>query len=196
MDEVGWAAELMAVRREAYATYSPVFWRPRRGITAQHAAFLERQVKDPNTVALRTAHGFVIAQCRDREGFVDDSAVDGQAAWTDDGRELLTAAWDLLSARGVSAMRVVTAQADEPEVTMLVVAGLHLVEQWWVKPVDAVEESGVAHGRVDGRGFSGILAPAQPNSQPGSAAQHPAINGCTNIAQALRHYAWDPLRPN
>ncbi|MGB9280765.1 MAG: hypothetical protein WCB57_11895 [Pseudonocardiaceae bacterium] len=165
--EAGWAAEMLAARREMYARYSSVFWRPRRGITERHAGFLERQMQDPNTVALRTSHGFVIAQCRDREGFIDDFAIDGEGTWADDGRELLNAAWDLLSARGMSAARVVTAQADEPKVAMLVAAGLRLVQQWWVKPIEAVEEAGVAHGRVDGRGFSGILGPAPPVYDPG-----------------------------
>ena len=106
-------------------------------------------------------------QCRDREGFIDDFAVDGEGRWAGDGRELLTAAWNLLSARGMSTLRVVTAQADELKVAMLVAAGLQLVRQWWVKPIEAAEESGVAHGRVDGPGFSGILGPAPPVYDPG-----------------------------
>ncbi|MDQ6938189.1 MAG: hypothetical protein M3140_10840 [Actinomycetota bacterium] len=167
VEEAGWAAEMMAARRGAYARYSPVFWRPRRGMTEEHAGFLERQVQDPDIVALRTSHGFVIAQCRDREGLIDDFAIDGEGAWADDGRELLTAAWDLLSARGLSVVRVVTAQADEPKVAMLVAAGLRLLEQWWVKPIEGVNQGGVAHGRVDRSGFSGILAPAPPVYDPG-----------------------------
>lgn len=118
--DVGWAAELMAARRQVYSTYSPVFWRPRRGVTAPHAQFLERQIQDPDSTSLRTGHAFIIAQLRDREAFVDDFAVDGDGTWADDGCELLTAAWDRLCPRGVSAARVVTARADEPKVAMLV----------------------------------------------------------------------------
>jgi hypothetical protein len=69
--------------------------RPRRGITERHAKFLERQVHDPNTVALRTSNAFIIAQCRHSEGFIDDFAIANGGSWADDGHELLSAAWAL-----------------------------------------------------------------------------------------------------
>ena len=39
-----WAAELMQRRREVYAAYSPVFWRPAKDAIAPHARFLQRQL--------------------------------------------------------------------------------------------------------------------------------------------------------
>ncbi len=167
LHEVAWAAELMASRREVYATYSPVFWRPRRGVTDRHAAFLGRQLQSPDSVALRTDHGFIIGQLREDEGFVDDFAIDVDGSWADDGRELLQEAWDQLAVRGAGAMRVVSAQADEPKVEMLIAVGLRLVEQWWVKPVEAIDAAGVSPGRIEGTGFSGILGPAPPVYEPG-----------------------------
>ncbi len=165
--DAGWAAAVMAARREVYASYSPVFWRPRRGITDRHARFLGRQVQDKGSIALRTDHGFLIAQRRDGEGFVDDFAVDGEGTWADDGLALLSTAWDRLSAQGIRDLRVVTAQADEPKVAMLVATGLRLVEQWWVKPVEPRDGPGAPAGRVDGPGFSGLLGPAPPVYDPG-----------------------------
>jgi hypothetical protein len=84
---------MMATRREVYARNSPVVWRPRRGITEQHARFLERQGRIRIPSRCGPGHAFIIAQCRDREGFIDDFAVDGEGTWTGDGRELFTAAW-------------------------------------------------------------------------------------------------------
>ena len=164
-----WAAELMAERRELYATYSPVFWRPRTGITARHAGFLARQAQDPASVALRTTHGFIIAQRRDHEGFVDDFAVDSGDHWASDGQALLTEAWHRLQSQEVAAMRVVTAQADQPKVQMLLGCGLELVEQWWVLPVRPAPGAEAQRGRIDGAGFSGLLGPAPPVYDPGGA---------------------------
>lgn len=168
--EADWVAGLMQARRERYAGYSPVFWRPRAGVTAWHAAFLRRQIEAEHTVALRTDHGFVIAEHRghggDAEGFVDDFAVDDDQAWAGDGSALLHAAWIRLHKRGVPAMRVVTAQADQAKVAMLREARLELAQQWWVMPVEPTGQAGRS-GRVTGSGFSGLLGPAPPVYDPG-----------------------------
>ena len=71
-----WAAELMQRRREVYAGYSPVFWRPAKGAIAPHARFLQRQLARDDVAGLRTGHGFVIGERRRQEGFIDDFAVD------------------------------------------------------------------------------------------------------------------------
>ncbi len=165
--DAGWAAELMAARREAYAAYSPVLWRPARGIAELHAQFLGRQIQDPNSVALRTQNGFVISECGGGEGFIDDFAIDDCGSWAVDGFELLRAAWVLLSARGTSALRVVTAQADRPKVAMLVALGLQLVQQWWVKSVQPAPGFVHAPGRIDRPGVGGFLGPAPPVYDPG-----------------------------
>lgn len=51
------------------------------------------------------------------------SRLTSTAAGADDGRELLQGAWDQLVVRGAGAMRVVSAQADEPKVEMLIAVG-------------------------------------------------------------------------
>src|ERR1700753_1244022 len=84
-DEAGWAAGLMEQRRQQYARYSPVFWRPRDGAAGLHTRFLTRLISAETTVALRTAAGFIIAQARPGEGFVDDFAVAPGGGWDTDG---------------------------------------------------------------------------------------------------------------
>ncbi len=54
-DDASWAAGLMERRRQVYAAYSPVFWRPRPGVTGLHARFLGRQIGAAGYVALRTS---------------------------------------------------------------------------------------------------------------------------------------------
>lgn len=164
--DVPWAADLMEDRRQLYARYSPVFWRPASGITDRHASFLGRQIAAAPNVGLRTDHGFIIGQRRGAEGFVDDFAIDADGTWSDDGSALLIAAWEQLAAGGADVLRVVTAKADETKVRMLEDRSLQLVDQWWVKPLRP-EGSSTTTGRVDGPWFSGILGPAPPVYDPG-----------------------------
>ena len=180
-DDAAWAAGLMERRRQVYAGYSPVFWRPRPGVTSLHARFLGRQIAAPGYVALRTEHGFLIGQRRDQEGFVDDFAVDETASWDDDGAALLRAAWRRWEPDGVGAVRVVTAHADEAKCAMLAALSLDLAEQWWVRELEPAGEGGPA-GEGDparsvspasparpitGTGFAGRLVPAPPVYDPG-----------------------------
>jgi hypothetical protein len=132
--DAAWAAELMEQRRQLYAHYSPVFWRPAPGVTGLHARFLRRQIASPANVALRTDHGFIIGQRQAGEGFVDDFAVDAEGSWETDGADLLDATWQRLAAEGgFDAMRVVTAHADQEKSRMLGRLSLELVNQWWVR---------------------------------------------------------------
>jgi hypothetical protein len=173
-DDVAWAAALMERRRQGYAGYSPVFWRPRPGVTGLHARFLSRQV----------GHGFLIGQSRGQEGFVDDFAVDQTARWDADGAALLLAAWHRWEADGVQAARVVTAHADEDKRAMLAALHLDLAEQWWVRelrpasPPDPPDPPGppdlpaspgppARSWPVTGTGFAGLLGPAPPVYDPG-----------------------------
>jgi hypothetical protein len=133
-EDAAWAAALMERRRQVYAGYSPVFWRPRPGVTGLHARFLGRQIASPGYVALRTGHGFLIGQRRGQEGFVDDFAVDETARWDNDGAGLLRAAWHQWEPDGAEAVRVVTAHADQDKCAMLTALSLELAEQWWIVP--------------------------------------------------------------
>ena len=166
-DDAAWAAGLMEQRRPVYARYSPVFWRPARDVAGVHARFLRRLIGSAGNVALRTDHGFVIGQRRPAEGFVDDFAVDATATWDADGAVLLLAVAERLAAAdGADQLRVVTAHADVPKVSMLSRLSLRLAEQWWVREVRAAGPQAAA-GRVERPGFSGILGPAPPVYDPG-----------------------------
>jgi hypothetical protein len=164
-EDAAWAAGLMERRRQVYAGYSPVFWRPRPGVTGLHARFLGRQITSPGCVALRTGHGFLIGQRRGQEGFVDDFAVGEKATWDDDGAALLRAAWRRWEPDGVEAVRVVTAHADEDKCAMLAALSLDLAEQWWVRELEPAGEHPA--GQVTGSGFAGLLGPAPPVYDPG-----------------------------
>jgi hypothetical protein len=163
----GWAAQLMAGRRELYREFSPVFWKPRRGVVDVHARFLGEQLSRPDVVALRTEGGFIVAEQHGPEGLVDDFAVATEDSWTNDGAELLCAAWQHFVGRGVTSMRVVSAQADLAKVAMLVSCRLRLVEQWWVRPCRAAAPSAVSLGPVERSGFTGVLTAAPPVYDPG-----------------------------
>ena len=157
----------MELRRQDYARYSPVFWRPAQGVVGLHERYLRRQISSGINVALRTRHGFIICQPRESEGFVDDFTVEPPGTWDVDGAALLLAAAQRLAAvRGVSAMRVVTAHADQAKVAMLSSLSLSLAEQWWVRELRPAGQP-AAPGRVSGPGFSGILGPAPLVYDPG-----------------------------
>jgi hypothetical protein len=168
-DDAGWAAGLMERRRQVYAGYSPVFWRPRPGVTGLHTRFLSRQIGSPGYVALRTKDSFLIGQRRDQEGFVDDFAVDETARWDADGPALLLATWHKWEPDGVQAVRVVTAHADEDKCAMLAALSLGLTGQWWVRELEPVAETPPAApaGPVTGAGFAGRLGVAPPVYDPG-----------------------------
>jgi hypothetical protein len=165
-EDAGWAAEVMHARRQVYATYSPVFWRPAAAPVPGHAAFLARQIGGDDVVALRTDRGFVVGQIRGAGGGIDDFAVTDQESWSTHGRALLDAALAQMHARGAADVQVVTAQKDRPKSAMLRAAGLDLVNQWWVKPLAPGPRS-AEPGRRSGAGFSGILGAAPPVYDPG-----------------------------
>jgi hypothetical protein len=171
-DDAAWAAELMEQRRQAYARYSPVFWRPAQGVTGLHERFLRRQIASPANVALRTEHGFIIGQRRGQEGFVDDFAIDEAGSWDGDGAGLLLATWHRWqTAGGADAVRVVTAHADEEKSGMLGRLSLELAAQWWVREIQPAGQARPA-GQVGGAGFSGLLGPAPPVYDPGGPVLH------------------------
>jgi hypothetical protein len=160
-----WAAGLMERRRERYAEYSPVFWRPASRMRSRHAAFLAQQFANPLDVALRTDRSFVVGQRRGDEMFVDDFAVESDGLWATDGAALLSYAFEELAVRGARAVRVVTAGADLPKVELMRQLQLELVEQWWVRPVET--DATPALGPVEADGVRGVVTMAPPVYDPG-----------------------------
>ncbi|MGH3157368.1 MAG: hypothetical protein ACRDNF_12430 [Streptosporangiaceae bacterium] len=170
--DAGWAAELMNQRRQAYASYSPVFWRPARDATGPHAAYLSTLIGSGNCLSLRTDHGFMLGQIRPAKTSVDDFAVSEPGRWTTDGSALVLAAAQRLADAGRDCtMLVVTAHADDAKVGMLRNLSLSLVEQWWVHEVEPTGEP-IKHGQVQRPGFAGFFGSAPPVYDPGGPVLH------------------------
>jgi hypothetical protein len=162
-----WVAAVMEQRRQDYAGYSPVFWRPAKNVTDLHARYLRGLISSESTIALRTDDGFIICQRRGDEGFVDDFAIQHPGSWKADGTALMLAVAEKLRPGDLPApVRVVTAHADQPKASMLASLSLRLVEQWWVRELRPTADPGVA-GRIMLPGFSGFLGSAPPVYDPG-----------------------------
>jgi hypothetical protein len=162
----------MERRRQQYARYSPVFWRPAKGVTGLHARFLRGLIGAETNVALRTGHGFVIAQPGAVVGSVDDFTVDSPDRWASDGADLLLTVSQRLAAAGHPAtVRVVTAAADLPKSSMLSGLSLRVAEEWWVRELRPSGQP-AGPGWVEGPGFAGFLGPAPPVYDPGGPVLH------------------------
>lgn len=157
----------MERRRQQYASYSPLFWRPAKNVIDLHAQFLRGLISSETTVGLRTDDGFIICQRRGDEGFVDDFAVQQPGRWSADGAALLLTVGEQLCEIGhPTVLRVVTAHADYPKASMLAGLSLQMAEQWWVREVQPASQP-VVPGRVSGPGFSGLIEAAPPVYDPG-----------------------------
>jgi hypothetical protein len=161
-----WAAALMERRRERYAEYSPVFWRPALGITASHGEFLRSIAKREGSIAFRSDHGFVISYENQGRCFVDDFAVEGEDQWATEGKNLVLNAWNKARSPRQSTLRVVTARLDQPKRDMLAALGLLATARWWVKELRPTRPP-QAPGPVDVAGRTAMLIQAPPVYDPG-----------------------------
>jgi ribosomal protein S18 acetylase RimI-like enzyme len=106
-------ADLAAVRREQYARYQPVFWRPATGVLARHRAYLASLVGNEKAITLVSEEagevtGFLIATLTGAPGAydpggpacqIDDLMVAPPARWQSTGIQLLRAGLAEASAR-------------------------------------------------------------------------------------------------
>jgi hypothetical protein len=136
-DDFVWAAQLMDRRRQQYATYSPVFWRPRPGAVNRHARYLRSVAQRHQAVALRSPHGFIVAILQEGRCFVDDFAVQPDWRWPTEGAELLLSTWSRARSSAPRGLRVVSARRDRPKRAMLTSLGLTVAEGWRVKALPA-----------------------------------------------------------
>jgi hypothetical protein len=164
-DDFVWSAMLMQRRRERYATFSPVFWRPAANIERSHAEFMRSTAAQDGAIALRTDHAFAISIPHDGRCFVDDFAVDDDDRWATDGRALALEVWATASPQQ-STLRVVTARRDEPKRTMLQSLGLTVTERWWVKELDPTGPS-ATWGPATIGAAPALIIPAPPVYDPG-----------------------------
>ncbi len=164
-DDFAWAATLMARRRQEYAAYSPVFWRPAHGVEAHHARFLGAAAAEEGAVAVRTDRGFAIGQVRGGALLVDDFTVEAPDLWPTEGRQLLEECAAAARRHGL-ALRVVTARRDVPKRTLLQRSGLVAVARWWVKELAPIGPA-AAWGPVRVADVDALLVPAPPVYDPG-----------------------------
>jgi len=164
--DFAWAATLMERRRELYARYSPVFWRPAQGITADHGEFLRSVAGREGSVSLRSDHGFILSFEDQGRCFVDDFAVDTSDQWATEGNALLLRAWAQAESPSQSTLRVVTARMDQPKRQMLADLGLVVTARWWVKELRPTGPSRPL-GPTEVAGRSVMLISAPPVYDPG-----------------------------
>jgi hypothetical protein len=139
---------LAASRREQYARYQPVFWRPAAGARDGHRTYLAGLVTDSQVITLVSEEdsqvtGFLIAtlapapRVYDPGGLtcqIDDFTVAHPEKWTTTGPALLRAGLAEAARRGAVQAVVVTAHLDHPKRQALRSCGLEIASEWWVTP--------------------------------------------------------------
>jgi GNAT superfamily N-acetyltransferase len=139
---------LAGVRREQYAEYQPLFWRPAATAPEKHRAHLSRIVASDKAITLVSEEGaqltgFLIASLNaappvyDPGGLtcdIDDFVVTPAANWPTTGVQLLRAALGEAGQRGAVQAVVVTARLDAAKRQALRACGLEIASEWWVTP--------------------------------------------------------------
>jgi len=139
---------LAAIRREQYARYQPLFWRPAAAAPDKHRTYLGSLVASDEVVTLVSDEagqltGFLIATLTpappvyDPGGLtcqIDDFVVAPATKWPTTGVQLLRAGLAQAGRRGAVQAVVVTAHLDQPKRQALQACGLEVASEWWVTP--------------------------------------------------------------
>ena len=139
---------LAGIRREQYARYQPLFWRPAAGAQDKHRPYLARLVASEEVICLVGEEagqltGFLIATLTpvppvyDPGGLtcqIDDFAVVAGSRWPTTGVRLLRAGLAEAIARGAVQAVVVTGHLDQAKRQALRACGLEIASEWWVTP--------------------------------------------------------------
>jgi hypothetical protein len=146
--DVAAMATLAAIRREQYARYQPLFWRPAAGAQDKHRSYLARLVASDEVITLVSEEagqltGFLIATMSsappvyDPGGLtcqIDDFMIAPAAKWPTTGPELLRAGLAEAGRRGAVQAVVVAGHLDHPKRQALSACGLEIASEWWVTP--------------------------------------------------------------
>ena len=146
--DVAAMAALASIRREQYARYQPLFWRPAAGALDKHRAYLASLIGDDKVITLVSEEsgqltGFLIATLTgappvyDPGGgtcLIDDFVVAPDARWPSTGNRLLRAGLAEAGLRGAVQAVVVTGHLDQPKRQLLRACGLEPASEWWVTP--------------------------------------------------------------
>jgi ribosomal protein S18 acetylase RimI-like enzyme len=147
-DDVAAMAALAEIRREQYARYQPVFWRPAAGALDKHRPYLASLVDNDKVITLVSEEagqvtGFLIATLTGAPGVydpggptcqIDDFVVEPGTRYQTTGALLLRAGLAEAGRRGAVQAVVVTGHLDQPKREMLRACGLELASEWWVTP--------------------------------------------------------------
>jgi GNAT superfamily N-acetyltransferase len=139
---------LAGIRREQYARYQPVFWRPAAGAAAKHRPYLAGLVASDEVITLVAEDagqltGFLIATLTGAPPVydpggptcqIDDFAVVTDARWLTTGVALLRAGLAHAGRRGAVQAVVVTGHLDQAKRQALRACGLEIASEWWVTP--------------------------------------------------------------
>jgi ADP-ribose pyrophosphatase YjhB (NUDIX family) len=146
--DVGAMAEMAQLRREQYARYQPIFWRPAVGALDKHRPYLASLVGNDKVITLVSEEagqltGFLIATLTGAPGVydpggptcqIDDFVIVPAARWPTTGARLLRAGLAAASQRGAVQAVVVTGHLDQAKRDALRACGLELASEWWVTP--------------------------------------------------------------
>jgi hypothetical protein len=146
--DVAAIASLASNRREQYARYQPLFWRPAAGAEDKHRPYLAKLVASDEVISLVSEEagevtGFLIATLTGAPGVydpggptcqIDDFTVVTPGRWPTTGAELLRAGLAEAARRGAIQAVVVSGHLDEPKRQALRACGLDIASEWWVTP--------------------------------------------------------------
>jgi hypothetical protein len=147
---------LATIRREQYARYQPLFWRPAVGAKDKQRAYLASLVASDEVITLVSddagqVTGFLIATLTpappvyDPGGLtcqIDDFVVARAAKWPTTGAELLRSGLAEAGRRGAVQAVVVTGHLDQPKREALHACGLEIASEWWVTPRALAPDTG------------------------------------------------------
>jgi len=139
---------LASIRREQYARYQPLFWRPAAGAQDTHRSYLASLVASSEAITLVSEEagqltGFLIATLNpappvyDPGGLtclIDDFVIAPTAKWPTTGVRLLRAGLAEAGRHGAVQAVVVTGHLDQPKRRALRSCGLDVASEWWVTP--------------------------------------------------------------
>jgi hypothetical protein len=142
--------ELSDQRRQQYAQYQPVFWRPAADARERHEPFLRSLLAHDHVITRvherddGAVDAFVIATLvsappvYDPGGLtcgIDDFCVADASDWPTTGTRLLADAMAEAKTRGASQVVVVCGHLDQPKRAMLAAVGLTIASEWYVCPL-------------------------------------------------------------
>ena len=141
-------ATLASTRREQYAKYQPVYWRPAADAQAKQTPYFAKLVAHDKVITLVSEDasrvtGFLIATLSQAPGVYDPGGLTCQIGdfvvvtadrWPTTGIQLLRAGLAEAARRGAIQAVVVTGHLDRPKRQALQACGLDIASEWWVTP--------------------------------------------------------------